>query len=75
MSIDNSELDEIMHKLENLEDEKLAVVMLQNFNKATTKLGELLMNVNKELSHGEWKAACDEAKKEVDKIVDEIKSL
>ena len=75
MSIDNTELDEIMHKLENLEDEQLAVVMLQNFNKATTKLGELLMNVNKELSHGEWKAACDEAKKEVDKIVDEIKSL
>ena len=75
MSIDNTELDEIMHKLENLEDEQLAVVMLQNFNKATKKLGELLMNVNKDLSHGEWKAACDEAKKEVDKIVDEIKSL
>ena len=75
MSIDNTELDEIMHKLENLEDEQLAVVMLQNFNKATKKLGELLMNINKDLSHGEWKAACDEAKKEVDKIVDEIKSL
>ncbi len=75
MSIDNTELDEIMDKLENLEDEELAVVMLKEFNQATTKLGELLMNLNKDLSHGEWKAACDEAKKEVDRIVEEIKSL
>ncbi|PIK16316.1 hypothetical protein [Halobacteriovorax sp. JY17] len=75
MSIDNTELDEIMDKLENLEDEELAVVMLKEFNQATTKLGELLMNLNKDLSHGQWKAACDEAKKEVDRIVEEIKSL
>ena len=75
MSIDNTELDEIMNKLENLEDEQLAVVMLQEFNKATIVLGELLMNLNKDLSHGEWKAACDEAKKEVDRIVAEIKAL
>lgn len=75
MSIDNTELDEIMNKLENLEDEQLAVVKLQEFNKATIVLGELLMNLNKDLSHGEWKAACDEAKKEVDRIVSEIKAL
>lgn len=75
MSIDNTELDEIMSKLENLEDEQLAVVKLQEFNNATKQLGELLMNMNKELSHGEWKAACDDAKKEVDKVVAEIKAL
>ncbi|WP_372653852.1 hypothetical protein [Halobacteriovorax sp.] len=75
MSIDNTELDEIMNKLENLEDEQLAVVKLQEFNKATIVLGELLMNLNKDLSHGEWKASCDEAKKEVDRIVAEIKAL
>lgn len=75
MSIDTTNLDEVMHKLENLEDEQLAVVKLQEFNNATKKLHELLMNLNKDLSHGEWKTACDDAKREVDAIVDEIKSL
>ncbi|ATH08508.1 hypothetical protein BIY24_11270 [Halobacteriovorax marinus] len=75
MSIDNTELDEIMEKLENLDDEVLAVEKLREFNNATKKLGELLMNLNKDLSHGEWKTACDEAKKEVDRVVAEIKAL
>lgn len=75
MSIDNTELDEIMDKLENMEDEQLAVIKLKEFNEATKALGELLMNVNKELDNDQWKSMCDSAKKEVDRIVSEIKSL
>lgn len=75
MSIENVELDEIMDKLENLEDEQLAVVKLREFNDATKVLGELLMNLNKDLNHDEWKNKCDQAKKAVDRIVDEIKEL
>jgi len=75
MSIENIELDEIMDKLENLEDEELAVVKLREFNAATKVLGELLMNVDKDLDNDQWKSKCDSAKKEVDRVVDEIKSL
>jgi hypothetical protein len=75
MSIENIELDEIMNKLENLEDEQLAVIKLKEFNDATKVLGELLMNLDKNLNHDEWKNRCDLAKKEVDRIVDEIKDL
>ncbi|OUR96646.1 hypothetical protein A9Q84_09895 [Halobacteriovorax marinus] len=75
MSIENTELDEIMDKLENLEDEQLAVVKLREFNDATKVLGELLMNLNKDLDNDQWKKQCDIAKKSVDRIVNEIKSL
>ena len=75
MSIENTELDEIMEILENLEDEQLAVVKLREFNDATKVLGELLMNLNKDLESKQWKKECDIAKKTVDKIVDEIKQL
>ena len=75
MSIANIEIDEVMEILENLEDEQLAVIKLKEFNDATKVLGELLMNVNKDLSHGEWKVKCDDAKKDVERIVDEIKEI
>jgi hypothetical protein len=75
MSIENIEIDEVMEILENMEDEQLAVIKLKEFNDATKVLGELLMNLDKELSHDEWKVRCDHAKKEVERIVDEIKEI
>jgi RecA-family ATPase len=75
MIADTNDLEIVMHKLENLEDEELAVVKLKEFNDATKKLHKLLMNLDKNLSHGEWKAACDDAKTKVSDIVEEIKAL
>lgn len=75
MSIENIEIDEVMEILENLEDEQLAVIKLKEFNDATKVLGELLMNLDKDLGHDEWKVRCDHAKKDVERIVDEIKEI
>ncbi|WP_127714235.1 hypothetical protein [Halobacteriovorax sp. HLS] len=75
MNIEDTSLEEVMNKLETMEDEQLAVVKLKEFNDATKELGELLMNLNKDLSHDEWKKRCDTAKKKVDAVVNEIFEL
>jgi UDP-2-acetamido-2,6-beta-L-arabino-hexul-4-ose reductase len=73
--IDNKEVNEILQILEELEDEKLAVDLLKRFNEATRNLGVLVVNKDPRISHDEWKALCDNAQKEVDEIVEVIKSL
>jgi len=73
--IDNTEIEEIMEKLETLEDEALAVSLLKEFNEKTKILGQLVMDMDKNLDHAEWKAKCDDAKKEVDDLVKKIKDL
>ena len=73
--IDNKELDEIMSILENLEDEKLSVKLLSSFNEKSKNLGTLLMNKDENLSHDDWKIKCDNARKELDLVLNEIYSL
>jgi hypothetical protein len=73
--IDNSELDEILAKLESLEDEEKAVVLLQDFNKYSSDLGKLLLNLDKSLSNEEWKRQCEDAKNRLEKVIKEIKQL
>ncbi len=73
--LDNTELESLMEKLEELEDEQLAVALLRELNDATSQYGKLLLNQNLELSHDQWKAECDLAKKRVDKVMAEIKDL
>jgi DNA-directed RNA polymerase specialized sigma24 family protein len=73
--IDNSELDEILAKLESLEDEEKAVVLLQDFNKYSSELGKLLLNLDKSLSNEEWKRQCEDAKNRLEKVIKEIKQL
>ncbi len=72
--LDTNEIDEIMEILENFEDEELAVRLLKEFNEKTARLGKLLMNLDKSLSHEDWKSQCDLAKKEIDNIVKKIKN-
>lgn len=72
--IDNYELDEIMEILENYQDEEMAVVLLKEFNEKTTHLGKLLMNLDPSLSSDEWKVLCDQAKKDVDSVVQKIRA-
>ena len=73
--IDNKDMTLVLEKLENLEDEVLAVEYLKKFNDASKKLGKLLLNLDQSLDHGEWKKACDESRDELDKIVLEIMSF
>ncbi|OFZ27550.1 MAG: hypothetical protein A2381_18785 [Bdellovibrionales bacterium RIFOXYB1_FULL_37_110] len=73
--IDNQEIDLIMEKLESLEDEKLAVLLLKEFNDATGNYGKLLMNKDLSLTHEEWKKNCDQAQSKVDRIVKKIMNL
>lgn len=71
--LDNKELDEIMTILEEMDDEELSVKLLSQFNSKTKELGALIINRNPSLSHNEWKALCDKAQSEVDKVIAQIK--
>jgi len=73
--IDNSEINQILEKLENLEDEVLAIELLQEFNRASSELGRLLLNTDKNLSHEEWKVVCDNAKSKLDEVVKKINEV
>ncbi|MCP4915238.1 MAG: hypothetical protein GY909_19110 [Oligoflexia bacterium] len=73
--IDSSETTKILEKLEQLEDENLAVELLQEFNSATKEMGQLILNKDESLSHDKWKELCDKAKKRVDDVVRRIQEL
>lgn len=73
--IDNKETLEILRILENLDDEQLAVDLLNEFNAKTKKLGQLILNQDSSLPHEEWKKLCDQSKIEVDQIIKKIRSL
>lgn len=73
--LDNQEINSILEKLENLEDEELAVELLREFNAASKDLGKLLLNLDKSLAHDEWKRQCDNAQKRVDAVVARIHDL
>ena len=47
--IDNKEIQRILDKLENLEDEVLAVELLKEFNRSSSDLGKLLLNLDTKL--------------------------
>ena len=73
VKVENVELDEIMEKLEKIEDEQLAVVLLKEFNDKTKELGKLIVNKESDLSHDEWERLCEKAKKDVDEVIKKIK--
>ena len=73
VKVENVELDEIMEKLEKIEDEQLAVVLLKQFNDKTKELGKLIVNKESDLSHEEWERLCEKAKKDVDEVIKKIK--
>lgn len=73
--LDNAELEVLMSKLEEHEDEELAVQLLRELNDATSSYGKLLLNQNQNLSHEQWKSDCDNAKMRVDNIIQKIQDL
>ena len=73
--IDNNELNEILEILENLDDEHQAASLLREFNDASKAHGQLILDMDENLAHSEWKLKCDQAKNRVDDVVGRIKSL
>lgn len=73
--LDNQEINEILEKLENLEDEELAVELLREFNLASKKLGKLVLNLDKSIPHEEWKKECSVAQEELNSVIKRINNL
>ena len=73
--LDNQEINTILEKLENLEDEELAVELLREFNGSSKKLGKLILNLDKSIPHEEWKAQCDQARLELNNVIKRINDL
>ncbi len=73
--LDNTEVNRILEKLEQLEDEELSVKLLKKFNDQSRRLGLLLMNRDPNLDHEKWKQECDDAQRELDKLIKTINSL
>lgn len=73
--IDNTEVEQVLAKLESLDDESLAVQLLKEFNDSTKELGVLLMNRDQNLDHDAWKKECDQAKDKVENIMKKINGL
>jgi hypothetical protein len=73
--LDNLEINEILEKLETLEDEELAVELLKEFNDSSKHLGKLILNLDKSLSHDAWKKECDQARARLDAVVKRINDL
>lgn len=73
--LDNQEINEILEKLENLEDEELAVELLREFNLASKKLGKLVLNLDKSIPHEEWKKECNVAQEELNSVIKRINNL
>ncbi len=72
MSIDNKDLEKVMSKLEQMEDEELAVKLLAELNECTANWGKLIRNIDPNLSHTEWKNKCDRAQNAVEMVIKKI---
>lgn len=70
--LDNSGIENILNILENMEDEVMSAQLLKEFNDKSAHLGKLLLNNDKSLSNEQWKADCDKAKEDLDKVINDI---
>ena len=70
-----NEMNEILEKLEGLEDEALAVSLLKELNDLRTAHAKLLMNTDSNLSHEEWKKESDLVANKINALVEKIKNL
>lgn len=73
--LDNQEINTILEILENLNDEELAVELLKEFNSSSKDLGKLMLNLDKNLDHGEWKKLCEAAQARLDNVLARIHNL
>ncbi len=71
----NDELEAIIEKLEELEDEKLAVELLKELNSLSSQHGKLILNRDPSLTHDEWKKSCDEVSDKLEQLIEKISKL
>lgn len=70
--LDNREIQALMDVLENMKDEHLAAQLLREFHQRSKNLGTLILNLDPNLDHDEWKKLCDQAQLELDETVEKI---
>jgi hypothetical protein len=75
MILDTQELDRVLEKLENMEDEALAVKMLKEFNDLTAQLGKLINNRDPNLETEAWKKMCDDAQDKINDFLDRLENV
>lgn len=75
VKVDNTETLQVLEKLENLDDQDMAILFLKKLNDKTSELGKYIMNRDHSIDHGTWKLRCDQLQTEVDMIVTEIMSF
>lgn len=71
--IDNSEHEELLEILEEMEDQALAVQLLKQLNDLSSMLGKKVMDTSEQLDHEQWKIECDNMKSQLDAVIIEIK--
>lgn len=72
--IDNSEHEEILKILEDMDNQELAVQLLKKLNDTSSELGKLILNQDSNLEHDQWKEECDKLKSKLDVIIEEIQT-
>ena len=71
---DTAKIDEVLAALEEMEDEKLAVELLKEFNEKSADLKTLLLNKDPNLDHNIWKMECDLANRDLGRVIEKILS-
>ena len=69
---DTAKIDEVLAALEEMEDEKLAVELLKEFNEKSADLKTLLLNKDPNLDHNIWKMECDLANRDLGRVIEKI---
>ena len=69
---DTAKIDEVLAALEEMEDEKLAVELLKEFNEKSADLKALLLNKDPNLDHNIWKMECDLANRDLGRVIKKI---
>jgi len=69
---DTEKMDKVLNALEEMDDEKLAVQLLKEFNEKSADLKALLLNKDPNLDHNIWKMECDLANRDLDRVIKKI---
>lgn len=70
-----TDIQTITEILEEMQDQQKAVALLKEFNQKSQEHHKLIANLDPDLDTSEWKALCDQAKLDLEKVVTEILSF
>lgn len=69
---DMNELNRLTEKLENMQDQQLAIKYLSSFSQTKSSFDQLVANRDTDLSHDEWKKQCDKLQRQLNLLVEQI---